>query len=256
MLQARGAVYTALAGGLGGLKSAAQGLSLGSDFNKRAASSSDATLLTASADSTAQIGNTTVTVDRLAKAQSVQSVTFASETSSVGTGTLTVQTGTAITTITIDITNNTLAGLRTAINGSGAKVNASIINIGSSAVPDFRLVVQSKDTGVANAVTVSGTLTGGTDPFAGGGQIVQAAADSVFAVNGLKLTRSGNTVSDVLPGVSLKLLREGNHDGVIDASDATGTVTVRATPARSGIPSKNLSKATTRSTRSSTTSLP
>ena len=45
-------------------------------------------------------------------------------------------------------------------------------------------------------------------------------------MNGLTLTRSGNTVSDVLPGVSLKLLREGNHDGVIDASDATGTVTV------------------------------
>ena len=50
VLQARGAVYTALAGALGGLKSAAQGLSLGNDFNKRAASSSDATVLTVSAD--------------------------------------------------------------------------------------------------------------------------------------------------------------------------------------------------------------
>ncbi|HEX9453433.1 MAG TPA: flagellar filament capping protein FliD, partial [Candidatus Binatia bacterium] len=214
LLQLRGGVYTALAGALGGLKSAAQGLSLGNDFNKRAASSSDATLLTVSADTTAQIGNSTVTVDQLARSQSVQSVTFASQTESIGTGTLTLQTGSATTTINIDATNNTLAGLRTAINSSGAKVNASIINIGSSATPDFRLVVQSKDTGIANAVTVSGTLTGGNDPFAGGGQVVQAAADSVFAVNGLKLTRSGNTVSDVLPGVTLKLLREGNHDGV------------------------------------------
>jgi flagellar hook-associated protein 2 len=180
VLQARGAVYTALASALGGLKSAAQGLSLGNDFNKRAASSSDATLFTVSADGTAQLGAATVTVDRLAKAQSVQSVTFASETAAVGTGTLTIQTGTAATTINIDTTNNTLTGLRTAINSSGAKVNASIINIGSSAVPDFRLVVQSKDTGVANAVTVTGALTGGTDPFAAGGQIVQAATDSVL----------------------------------------------------------------------------
>ena len=226
VLQAKGAIYTALAGALGGLKSAAQGLSLGSDFNKRAASSSDATLFTVSADATAQNGNTTVTVDRLAKAQSVQSVTFAGEGAAVGTGTLTLNIGTVATTINIDTTNNTLAGLRTAINASGAKVNASIINIGSSAIPDLRLVVQSKDTGLANAVTVTGALTGGTDPFAAGGQIVQAAADSVFAVNGLKLSRSGNTVSDVLPGVSLVFLREGNHDGVIDASDATGTVTV------------------------------
>jgi flagellar hook-associated protein 2 len=141
---------------------------------------------------------------------------------------LTLQTGSATTTINIDATNNTLDGLRAAINSSGAKVNASIINVGSSAVPDFRLVVQSKDTGIANAVTVSGTLSGGTDPFAAGGEIVQAAADAVFAVNGLKLTRSSNTVSDVLPGVTLKLLREGNHDGVIDATDATATVTVSA----------------------------
>ena len=132
VLQARGAVYTALAGALGGLKSAAQGLSLGSDFNKRAVSSSDATVLTVSADSTAQLGNTTVTVDRLAKAQSIQSVTFAGETASIGTGTLTLNIGTAAATIKIDTTNNTLAGLRTAINSSGAKVNAAVINIGSS----------------------------------------------------------------------------------------------------------------------------
>lgn len=226
LLQLRGGVYGALASALGGLKSAAQGLSLGNDFNKRAASSSDATLLTVSADGTAQIGNSTVTVDQLARAQSVQSVTFTSQTESIGTGTLTIQTGAATSTINIDATNNTLAGLRTAINSSGAKVNASIVNVGSSAVPDFRLVVQSKDTGIANAVTVSGTLTGGTDPFAGRGQVVQAAVDSVFAVNGLKLTRSGNTISDVLPGVTLKLLREGNHDGVIDATDPTGTATI------------------------------
>lgn len=226
VLQARGAVYTALAGALGGLKSAAQGLSLGSDFNKRAVSSSDATVLTVSADSTAQLGNTTVTVDRLAKAQSIQSVSFASETASIGTGTLTLNIGTAAATIKIDSTNNTLAGLRTAINNSGAKANAAVINIGSSTTADFRLVVQSKDTGVANAVTVSGTLSGGTDPFVAGGEIVQTAVDSVFAVNGLKLTRARNTVSDVLPGVSLKLLREGNHDGLIDATDVTSTVAV------------------------------
>ena len=79
LLQVRGGVYGALAGALGGLKSAAQGLSLASDFTKRSASSSDATVVTASVDSTAQTGNNSVTIDRLAKAQSVQSVTFASQ---------------------------------------------------------------------------------------------------------------------------------------------------------------------------------
>jgi flagellar hook-associated protein 2 len=228
LLQARQGVYSALVGALGGFKNAAQGLSLASDFNKRAATSSDSTLLTASADSTAQTGYNTVVVDRLAKAQSVQSVTFAGESDAIGTGTLTLQVGSTAAAITIDGTNNTLTGLRSAINSSGAKVNASIVNVGSSATPDYRLVVQSKDTGIANAVTISGTLSGGADPFAGGAQVVQAAADAVFAVNGLTITRSGNTVSDVLSGVTLVLLREGNHDGAIDASDATGNVTVSA----------------------------
>ena len=41
LLQARQGVYSALVGALGGLKNAAQRLSLASDFNKRAASSRD-----------------------------------------------------------------------------------------------------------------------------------------------------------------------------------------------------------------------
>ena len=228
VLQARQGIYSALVGALGGLKSAAQDLSLPSDFNKRTVQSSDSTLLTASADSTTQVGYSTVVVDRLAKAQSIESVTFAGSSDAIGTGTLTLQAGGTATTITIDSTNNTLDGLRSAINSSGANVNALIVNVGSSSSPDYRLVVQSKATGIANAVSISGTLTGGTDPFAGGGQVVQAAADALFAVNGLTVSRASNTVSDVLPGVTLVLLREGNHDGVIDGSDASANVTVSA----------------------------
>jgi flagellar hook-associated protein 2 len=126
----------------------------------------------------------------------------------------------------IDNTNNTLAGLRTALNDSGAAVTASIVNVSASATPDYRLVVQSERTGTANAVTLSGTLAGGTDPFAGGGQVVQAATDAVFAVNGLKISRSSNTVSDVISGVTFTLLDEGDRDGAIDATDPTAKITV------------------------------
>lgn len=226
VLQARQGIYGALVSALGGLKSAAQSLSLADDFNQRTAESSDSTVLTASADSTAQIGDNTIVVDSLAKAQSIQSTGFAGVTDAVGTGTLTLHVGANTTTVTIDATNNTLAGLQSAINKSGARVNASIVNVGSSAAPDYRLVIQSKDTGIANAVTVSGTLTGGTDPFAGGGTVVQAAADALLSINGLTIRRSANTISDVLPGVTLVLRKEGNHDGTIDSADASANVTV------------------------------
>ena len=226
VLQAKQGVYAILVGALGGLKSDAQALSLDGDFNKRAAESSDATVLKASADSTAQQGFGRIVVDTLAKAQSIQSTGFASASDTIGTGSLTLQVGGTVTTITIDSTNNTLTGLQSAILSSGAKVTAAIVNVGSSATPDFRLIVQSKDTGVANAVTISGALSGGVDPFAGGGHVVQAAADALVSVNGLTVSRSSNTISDVIPGISLVLLKEGNHDGIINDGDVSADVTV------------------------------
>lgn len=227
--QAQGAVFTALVGALGGLKSAAQGLSLGSDFSKRAASSNNPTTVSASADATAQLGTSTIVVDTLAKAQSVRttSTAFTSTTSNtLGTGTLTITVGGTTTNVTIDPTNNTLDGLKSAINGSGAAVTASIVNVGTSASPEYRLTVQSKNTGVANAVTVGGTLAGGLDPFPGGGAVAQAAADAVFSVDGQTLTRSSNTISDVTPGVTYTLLKEGDHNGVVDLADAAATASV------------------------------
>jgi flagellar hook-associated protein 2 len=226
VLQVQQGVYATLTGALASLKSAAGSLSVTTDFIKRAAISSDATVLTASADSTAQLGSSTILVDTLAQAGSVRSTSFTSSTAAIGQGTLTITVGTTNTSVVIDATNNTLTGLKSAINSSGAAVTASIVNVGTSGTPDYRLMVQSKNTGTASAATISGTLAGGTDPFAGGGQVVQAAADAVFSVNGLSVTRGSNTISDVLPGVTFVLLKEGNHNGTVENTDASASVTV------------------------------
>lgn len=50
----------------------------------------------------------------------------------------------------------------------------------------------------------------------------------MFAVNGLKVSRSNNTISDVIPGVTFTLLDEGDQDGVIDATDPTAKISVAA----------------------------
>jgi flagellar hook-associated protein 2 len=100
------------------------------------------------------------------------------------------------------------------------------VNVSAGAIADYRLVVQNNETGTTNAVTISGTLTGGADPFAGGGQVVQAATDAVFAVNGLKIVRSSNTISDVISGVTFTLLDEGDQNGAIDATDPTAKISV------------------------------
>jgi len=223
---AQNGIFTALGSALGKLKSAAQGLSLSTDFDKHSAASSDTSVLTASADSTAETGSNTIVVDRLAKARIVKSTSFTSTSDTIGTGTLTITVDGTSTSITVDTTNNTWTGLKNALNNSGAAVTASIINAGTSASPNYRLVVQSDETGTANALAISGTLAGGTDPFAGGGTEVQAAADALFSINGLTVTRSSNTVSDVVTGVTFVLLQEGDMDGVVESTDPSAKVTV------------------------------
>jgi flagellar hook-associated protein 2 len=75
-------------------------------------------------------------------------------------------------------------------------------------------------------VTIGGTLAGGIDPFPGGGELVQAASDAIFSANGLTVTRSSNKVSDIIPGLTFVLLKEGDKDGLIESTDPSANVTV------------------------------
>lgn len=225
LYQAQQGLLTTVGSTLASLKSSAQALSLSIDFNKRTAASSDTAVLAAAADSSAQSGVYNVVVSSLAKAKSLQSSTsYTSTTAAVGTGTLSINVGSTATSITIDATNNTLAGLKDAINNSGAAVTASIVNVGTSATPQYSLVVQGKNTGTANDVTIASSLTSGSDPFAGGGTVVQAASDAQFSVNGLSLTRSSNTVSDAIPGVTLSLLKDGGASSSVTVAGDTSAI--------------------------------
>ena len=225
--QAQDAVITAVVGGLAKVRSAAQSLALSTDFQKKTASSSDASVLSVSASSAASAGNIDIVVDSLASAQTVQSTSFTSSTAAIGTGTLTISAGGKTTSIVVDGTNNTLSGLRDTINDADGNVTATIVNVGA-ATADYRLILRSKNTGIANAVTVAGTLTGAADPFAGGGQIVQTAADAVFSVNGLTVRRSSNKVSDVVAGLSISLVGEGDRDGIVETTDRAAQIAVSA----------------------------
>src|SRR5215471_20920011 len=83
--QVQQGLLNTLSSALASLKGSAQALSLSTDFNKRTASSSDATVLAATADSSAQSGLYHVTVSSLAKAKSLQSATsYTSTTATIG----------------------------------------------------------------------------------------------------------------------------------------------------------------------------
>ena len=90
--------------------------------------------------------------------------------------------------------------MKNAINAANAGVTASIINDGSS--NPYRLLLTADDSGIANSFTVADNLIGGQ---ALGLSETQAAADAQFVVNGVSISKSSNTVSDVISGVTFTL---------------------------------------------------
>ncbi|BAL23749.1 flagellar filament capping protein FliD [Azoarcus sp. KH32C] len=234
--QSRLSAFGQLKGGLSALQTAAEALSKTEKFSAFKATVADATLFSAAAGTGATAGSYAVEVKYLAQAHKIASAGFASNTTTVNTGTLTIDlgqlTGGTYTadasktfSITIDSTNNTLEGVRNAINTAKKGVTATIVNDGSAS--PSRLVITSNDTGTANTIRMSGVAGLDYDPASNTGSMTQkiASQDAQLEVDGIAITRSTNAVSGVIPGVTLNLTKAnlGSPTTLTVASD-TDTV--------------------------------
>jgi flagellar hook-associated protein 2 len=172
----------------------------------------DKTIASATTTSAAAPGQYTLEVQNLATPQTLTSQPAASSSSTVGTGTLTIAVGGASTAITIDSSNDTLAGIAAAINSApnNPGVTASVI----STTVGARLVLSGTQTGAANSITVTqsggdGGLSALAYPATGvtGLTQTQAAQDASFSINGYAATSASNQVSSAISGVTLNLLQ-------------------------------------------------
>ena len=230
--------YGTLQSSLSTLQTAAKKLSDPALFQGVKAVSSAADVLTASAAGTATAGTYAVNVTQLAQPQSLVAAGQASTSTAIGSGTITIDFG-AITggtldpatgtytgagftpdatrtavPITINGSNNTLAGIRDAINAAKAGVSASIVNDGSG-TPN-RLVLTSLQSGETSSMRVS--VAGdaalqsllNNDP-AGTQNLRQtvAAQNAELTVNGIAVTSASNTVKEAIQGTTLTLLKTG-----------------------------------------------
>ncbi len=228
--------FGALKGALSGFQSALGALQSLSTYATRQATVSDSDVLSVSANSTAAAGAYSIEVTSLAKAHSLASGSYTATTDVVGEGVLSFRFGTtdyaspdpgpeaynsftlnadkAAASITIDSSNNTLAGIRDAVNDAEIGVVASIINDGSG----FRLLFSSSDSGAENSLEISVTESSpaglsALEFNATSTNLSQtvAAQDAAFTVNGLAVTSASNTVSSVINGldITLKALTTG-----------------------------------------------
>jgi flagellar hook-associated protein 2 len=231
--QSKLSAYGTLKSSLSSLQTAAKSLSTIDKFSPMKSSVADTTVLTAAPTSSAVAGSYNVEVQSLAQSQKLMSGGYAATTSTVGKGTLTFDFGSYATdgggvtsftantakpakTVTIDATNNTLAGVRDAINKANIGVTASIINDGTT--NGYRLMVSSNDTGARNALKIGVVENGAAglgnlayDATTGGTSVLSqtvAAKDAVIKVDNVTITKPSNVVTDAIQGVTLTLTKE------------------------------------------------
>lgn len=203
-----------LNGALDAVRTAFNGLRDGSVFARKVATSADAAVFTATAASTAAAGTYSVEVQDLASSQRLTSGAFASASTAVGTGTLSLSVGGQTLQLTLDASNNSLSAIASAINASADNpgIDASVVTGNDGA----HLVLNARKTGSAGAITVS--ASGGDGglvalQFLGPGDPGNAlsetspAADALVKIDGIAVSASGNQVTDAISGVTLNLLK-------------------------------------------------
>ena len=180
------------------LQAAARAMSDPVQYSSYTASSSDASVV-ASTSGSPLPGSHTVQVTALAQAQRTNSITESSNTAALGlSGTLGITIGGTLVNVPI-AAGDSLATIATNISSSGARVGASVMFDGTN----YRLQVQSLDTGAANAVTFgeTGFALGLSDPT----NTKQIAQDASAKVDLLTVTSPTNQLINAIPGVKLAL---------------------------------------------------
>jgi flagellar hook-associated protein 2 len=225
-----------LKGALSTFQSSLSAIDTSTAFNAQLATSSNASVFTATASSGAVGGSYSVSVSQLAQAQQLVSGAFnSSGTTPIGTGTLQLSLGGTSFTVSVDSTNNTVGGIASAINS--ATGNPGITATVLTGTDGDHLVLSSTQTGAANTIQVTET-DGGTGLAAltyGTGNTTHytqnaAAQDAKFSISGIPYTSSSNIVSTALGGVSLTLTgttptNTGATSATLAVSQDTSTIT-------------------------------
>jgi flagellar hook-associated protein 2 len=232
--QAKLSAFGSLKGALSSLQTAAQTLKNTSTFTGMTASSSDSTVFTATASSTATANTYDITVSKLAKAHSIRTnnLTDFATGATFEAGTLSIQIGSGTATNITLTAGKTLAEIATAINAASAGAAAMVINDG---IYD-RLVLTSSTTGATGGITFTATTTDDanattralTNLVGANLTTVQAAQNAELTVGGVAITRSSNTITDAITGVTLNLLKADvttPPSAKLSVAKNTGTVT-------------------------------
>lgn len=203
-----------------------------SDLRKIAASSSNEDKIEISAGVSAQEGVYNAEALQLAQAQRLTSEAFENDLAPIGKGNLSFQFGSidpvngqfipnpkaTVKNIIVNDDNNSVRGIKEAVNQGGFGVRASLINDGKGT----RLVFSAEGTGEINAMRIVVTDADGnghdhnglsrlsydpTQPNRQGINMIESAQaqDAVLRVDGIEISSPTNTFDKAIDGVTIKL---------------------------------------------------
>lgn len=211
-----------LKGALSEFQTAMKDLNSLSLFEKRTATSSNTSALSASAEKAALTGTYQVAVTQLATSSRVATGAIPSAYPAPSAGQLTVKLGAADTAgVKVDVAaGDTLEQIRDKLNTTlkDKGISANIVN--NPADGTSRLVLSAKETGAATDIVVEAGV--GLEAYAvdgavkagegSAGYLGKPAQDAIFSIDGLEQTSATNSLKDVIPGVTFNLLSKTETD--------------------------------------------
>lgn len=252
--QARLSAYGSVKTAVSGFQKALSGLNSTARFQALTATPSDKSFFTASATSNAVAGTYSIEVNALAQAQQLVAAGQASSIAAIGSGAATTlsfdfgtvgggtldagtytgatfaSNGKGTKTLVIDSSNNSLQGIRDAINAAKIGVKASLVNDGSGT--PYRLTLAADSAGAANSMKISvdgdaaiGSLLAHDPAGTQGLNQTVAAQNASLKVNGIAVSKASNSVSDVISGVTLNLVKTTESAQTLTVSRDTSAIT-------------------------------
>jgi flagellar hook-associated protein 2 len=197
------------------LRTAADAIGSSAAWRALTATSSDTAAVSVTAGTGAASGSLSFSVVSLARAMTQTNTdTFAGANGALEGRTLEITKGDH----TFNSTATTLDALVAEINAdTELGVRASTIQVQPG---QYQLVLRATQTGTANEFTVGGT--GWTDPFA----VTTAATNAVLDVGGITVTRSSNTISDLVDHTTITLKAETTSPVTVNVErDVNGIAT-------------------------------
>lgn len=166
-----------------------------------ASSSNPAKVLATVTGATQGASYTISEITSLARAAAETSTSgFANGATVSPTGAFRLVVGSQTYNFTLAAGENSLAGLRDAINGLGAGVTASVLTTGTGATPNY-LSVSANTAGARTLQLVE-------DPDGAATQFLTSTnqgANTEFKLNGVSVSRTNSVVNDVVPGLTFSI---------------------------------------------------